>query len=206
MVRSASSVGLSVVKVIFSWQTNIYQARQLITERLQEVRDRLPANASPQISPITSPIATILMYALAPKVPTASDATSPMELRQLVDQKGVNRLLAVAGVSATNENAAGRVIVSADQELIGRGIGRATSVADLVRWRQGRSPYFGQVWAGKATEYGGSMPQLMGNPLNVLPPRRSTLRSHKRTIGASLFWRVFASRGQGVCRTRQDIS
>ncbi|MFN4066475.1 MAG: efflux RND transporter permease subunit [Thermosynechococcus sp.] len=173
MVRSASSVGLSVVKVIFSWQTNIYQARQLITERLQEVRDRLLANASPQISPITSPIATILMYALAPNVPTASDATSLMELRQLVDQKVVNRLLAVAGVSqviayggdvpqyqvlvhpdrlaaqqvslqevvagvsATNENAAGRVIVTADQELIVRGIGRATSVADLVRWRQG---------------------------------------------------------------------
>ncbi|WJI25394.1 efflux RND transporter permease subunit [Thermosynechococcus sp. B0] len=63
-VRSASSLGLSVVKVVFSWQTNIYQARQLITERLQEVRDRLPPNASPQISPITSPIATILMYAL----------------------------------------------------------------------------------------------------------------------------------------------
>lgn len=96
-VRSASSLGLSVVKVVFSWQTNIYQARQLITERLQEVRDRLPPNASPQISPITSLIATILMYALAPKVPTAPDATSLMELRQLVDQKVVNRLLAVPG-------------------------------------------------------------------------------------------------------------
>lgn len=167
-VRSASSLGLSVVKVVFSWQTNIYQARQLITERLQEVRDRLPPNASPQISPITSPIATILMYALAPKVPTAPDATSLMELRQLVDQKVVNRLLAVpgvsqviayggdvpqyqvlvhpdrlatqqvslqdvvAGVSGANENAAGGVIVTPDQELIVRGIGRATSVADLA--------------------------------------------------------------------------
>ncbi|MDR7922403.1 efflux RND transporter permease subunit [Thermosynechococcus sp. HY213] len=167
-VRSASSLGLSVVKVVFSWQTNIYQARQLITERLQEVRDRLPPNASPQISPITSPIATILMYALAPKVPTAPDDTSLMELRQLVDQKVVNRLLAVpgvsqviayggdvpqyqvlvhpdrlaaqqvslqdvvAGVSGANENAAGGVIVTPDQELIVRGIGRATSVADLA--------------------------------------------------------------------------
>ncbi|MFN4195663.1 MAG: efflux RND transporter permease subunit [Thermosynechococcus sp.] len=56
MVRSASSVGLSVVKVIFSWQTNLYQARQFITERLQEVRDRLPAMLHPKFHRLPPPL------------------------------------------------------------------------------------------------------------------------------------------------------
>ncbi len=177
-VRSTSSVGLSVVKVIFDWDTDIYQARQLITERLQAVRDRLPENAAPQISPITSPIATILMYALVLKEPEGDSRLSLMELRQWVDQQFVNRLLAVPGVSqviayggdvpqyqvwvqperlaayqvslaqvtsavaAANHNAAGGWIMTPDQELIVRGLGRVTSVSDLqeaiVDYRNGQ--------------------------------------------------------------------
>ncbi len=63
-VRSASAVGLSVVQVIFNWGTDIYQARQLVTERLQQTASRLPEGVEiPQISPISSPIGTILQYA-----------------------------------------------------------------------------------------------------------------------------------------------
>nr|WP_322744161.1 MULTISPECIES: efflux RND transporter permease subunit [unclassified Coleofasciculus] len=63
-VRSASGVGLSVVKVIFKWGTDIYQARQLVTERLQQATTRLPEGVeTPQISPISSPIGTVIQYA-----------------------------------------------------------------------------------------------------------------------------------------------
>lgn len=62
-VRSASAVGLSVVKVIFAWGTDIYQARQLVTERLQQAAEKLPEGIdSPQISPISSPIGTVMQY------------------------------------------------------------------------------------------------------------------------------------------------
>lgn len=93
-VRSASAVGISVVKVIFSWQTNIYQARQLVTERLQQAAEKLPEGIpTPQISPATSPIATVLQYAFT------AETTPLMEVRRRVDRDVTNRLLAVSGVS-----------------------------------------------------------------------------------------------------------
>ncbi|TAE05946.1 MAG: efflux RND transporter permease subunit, partial [Oscillatoriales cyanobacterium] len=59
-VRSSSAVGISVVKVIFDWNTEIYQARQLITERLQQAQNKLPVGVkTPQISPTTSPVGTV---------------------------------------------------------------------------------------------------------------------------------------------------
>ena len=54
-VRSASAAGLSVVKVVFAWDTDIFRARQLVTERLQQAQSKLPEGAeTPQLSPITS--------------------------------------------------------------------------------------------------------------------------------------------------------
>ncbi len=114
-VRSASAVGLSVVKVIFKWDADIYQARQLITERLQQAQEKLPENVkTPQIAPITSPISTVMMIAftiderqgsqgtgglsqLNPQPSTLK--TSLMELRRIADWQITNRLLAIPGVS-----------------------------------------------------------------------------------------------------------
>lgn len=104
-VRSSSAVGISVVKVIFKWGTDVYQARQLVTERLQQARSKLPAGVeTPQISPITSPIGTILMYAFSVEgegQPSGESATktSLMEVRRFVDRDVTNRLLAVPGIS-----------------------------------------------------------------------------------------------------------
>jgi CzcA family heavy metal efflux pump len=96
-VRSASAVGLSVVKVIFSWNTDIYQARQLVTERLQQASSRLPEGVEiPQISPISSPIGTILQYAFTVEENSQTDL---MVVRRLVDRDITNRLLAIPGVS-----------------------------------------------------------------------------------------------------------
>ncbi|APB34382.1 Cation efflux system protein [Gloeomargarita lithophora Alchichica-D10] len=104
-VRSFSAVGISVVRVIFNWGTDVYQARQLVTERLQQASSKLPTGIeSPQISPISSPIGTVLMYAFSventgqPQGEAASK-TSLMEVRRLVDRDVTNRLLAVPGIS-----------------------------------------------------------------------------------------------------------
>ncbi len=93
-VRSSSAASISVVRVIFNWGTNIYQARQLVTERLQSARSKLPASVeTPQIAPISSPIGTILTYAFTSK------NNDLMETRRLVDWQVTNRLLAVPGVA-----------------------------------------------------------------------------------------------------------
>ena len=93
-VRSASAAGISAVRVVFNWGTDIYQARQLITERLQSATSKLPQGVDPpQIAPISSPIGTILTYAFT------AEKTSLMEVRRLVDWQVTNRLLAVPGVT-----------------------------------------------------------------------------------------------------------
>src|SRR3989338_7181051 len=56
-VRSSSSEGLSFITVVFEWGTNIYDARQLVAEKVQIISSKLPANVKiPVLSPITSPI------------------------------------------------------------------------------------------------------------------------------------------------------
>ncbi|MFM7425613.1 MAG: efflux RND transporter permease subunit [Elainella sp.] len=106
-VRSASATGISVVKAVFEWGTDIFQARQLVTERLQQVQGKLPEGVEiPRIAPPSSPIGTILKFALTVEPPAGSGtapnqtpATSMMALRNLVDWKISNQLLAVPGVS-----------------------------------------------------------------------------------------------------------
>jgi CzcA family heavy metal efflux pump len=103
MVRSSSAVSISVVRVIFKWGTDVYQARQLVTERLQQVQEKLPEGVeNPQISPLSSPVGTVLQYAFTitptPQTPN-STPSSLMEVRRFVDRDVTNRLLAVPGVS-----------------------------------------------------------------------------------------------------------
>ncbi len=96
-VRSSSKVGLSMVQVVFDQDADIYQARQSVTERLQQIANQFPEGINPpEISPLVSPLGTILQYAF-----TVDDQgqTSLMDLRRSVEVTLSNQILSVPGVS-----------------------------------------------------------------------------------------------------------
>src|SRR5215207_9379845 len=91
-VRSNSAIGISIVFVEFNLDTDIYRARQLVNEKLQQVR--LPAGVPPPVlGPISSTMGEIMLISMTSKT------TSPMELRSIADWTVRPRLLGVTGVS-----------------------------------------------------------------------------------------------------------
>ncbi|MBD2456372.1 efflux RND transporter permease subunit [Nostoc sp. FACHB-87] len=101
-VRSSSAAGISAVRVIFNWGTEIYQARQLVTERLQQAASKLPPGVeTPQISPTTSPVGLVVQYAFTVESENNNSQVKIdlMGARRIVDWQVTNRLLAVPGVS-----------------------------------------------------------------------------------------------------------
>jgi nickel/cobalt tolerance cation efflux system protein len=96
-VRSSSKVGLSMVQVVFDQDADIYKARQSVTERLQQVTNQLPEGVHPpEISPLASPLGTILQYAFTVN---GQGKTSLLDLRHLVDSTLSNQILSVPGVT-----------------------------------------------------------------------------------------------------------
>jgi len=96
-LRSESIQGLSVVTVVFEEGTQVFLARQLLTERLADVTARLPQGVgSPHMSPLTSATMDVL------KIGLLSSTLSPMELRTLAEWTLRPRLLAVSGVARVN--------------------------------------------------------------------------------------------------------
>ena len=98
VVRSASKPGLSMVQVVFRDAAQLQNARQLVSERLQQLRTQLPASADwPEISPPLSPLGTVLQYAFT--LPDSASADEQLRLRSLVQTTYENALLAIPGVA-----------------------------------------------------------------------------------------------------------
>ncbi len=97
--RSLSRYGLSQVTVVFKDGTDIYFARQLISERLQEVREKLPQEISPAMGPIATGLGEIFMYTIEN---TESGTFSPADLRTAQDWIVKPQLRTVPGVVEVN--------------------------------------------------------------------------------------------------------
>jgi HME family heavy-metal exporter len=94
-VRSVSSAGLSFIYVTFDWSTEIFRARQMVSERLSAMEEGLPAGVVPRMGPISSIMGEIMQIA----IPIDTAKISPMQVREYADWVLRPRLMAVPGVA-----------------------------------------------------------------------------------------------------------
>lgn len=101
--RSLSRYGLSQITVIFKDGTDIYFARQLINERLQEVKNKLPPEVETSLGPISTGLGEIFMYTVTnkPNLPE-KQLYNPTELRTIQDWIIKPQLRNVEGVAEVN--------------------------------------------------------------------------------------------------------
>lgn len=93
-VRSSSTTGFSVIWVEFEWGTDIYRARQVVTEKLAALGNDLPANVGkPTLGPQSSIMGEVMTIGLS------SDSTSLLDLRTIADWVIRPRLLSTGGVA-----------------------------------------------------------------------------------------------------------
>ena len=98
-VRSTSSPGFSVVWVEFDWNTDVYLARQMVSERLTAVASELPAGVN---APVLGPQASILGEMMIIGLTSPGDSVGMMELRTIADRTIRPRLLSLSGVSSVS--------------------------------------------------------------------------------------------------------
>ena len=94
-VRSNSDVSLSLVYAEFSWDTDIYKARQFVQERLAGVRGVLPNGAEPFLTPVASLMGEILLIGVSSR----DDKTLPRDVRSIADWTIRPRLQSIPGIA-----------------------------------------------------------------------------------------------------------
>lgn len=160
-VRSISKFGLSVVTVVFDDNVDTYFARQLVNERLQSAKSRIPAGLNPELGPITTGMGEIFQYVIE------GYGYSPTELKTLHDWDIKYQLRTVQGVNEVNswggftqeyqvtvfperliqygltvqdvfkalennnDNFSGGIIEHGSEQYVVRGLGRVNSLDDI---------------------------------------------------------------------------
>ncbi|MBP7389088.1 MAG: efflux RND transporter permease subunit, partial [Chitinophagales bacterium] len=98
-IRSFSRFGLSLVTIVFKDGVDVYWARQQVSERLQEVKEVIPAGAGlPSLAPVTTGLGEIYQYVVKPK-PGYEGKFSATELRTIQDWMVRRQLLGTEGVA-----------------------------------------------------------------------------------------------------------
>ena len=93
-VRSSSAAGISIVWVEFEWGTDIYKARQIVTEKVNAISSQLPLGTGvPTLAPQSSIMGEIMLISVT------ADSTNIMDLRTITDWSIRPRLLSISGVS-----------------------------------------------------------------------------------------------------------
>ena len=103
--RSLSRYGLSQTTVIFEDGTDIYFARQLVNQRLQEARESLPAGITPSLGPISSGLGEIFLWTVEAEHDARKEdgkPYTPMDLRELQDWVIKPQLRNIPGVTEVN--------------------------------------------------------------------------------------------------------
>ncbi len=95
-IRSISKLGLSVITVVFKDNVDIYFARQLVNERMQAAKARLPEGLNPELGPITTGMGEIYQYVVEGK------GYSPSDLKTLHDWEIKYQLRTIPGVNEVN--------------------------------------------------------------------------------------------------------
>lgn len=160
-IRSSSSFGFSMVTVIFEDDMDIYFARQVVNEKLQQALPRLPRGVLPALGPVSTPMGQVFMYTLE------SDKHNLAELRTMQDfflkpqlsaVPGVAEVASIGGfvlqyqvnldadlmkayrvtpgqvysaIAGNNANIGAKVIEQSGQEYVIRGLGLVESVEDI---------------------------------------------------------------------------
>lgn len=95
VIRSVSSAGLSFIYITFNWDTEIYRARQMVSERLSSMEESIPSGVAPTMGPVSSIMGEIMQIA----IPIDVSKTTPMQVREYSDWVLRPRLLSIQGVA-----------------------------------------------------------------------------------------------------------
>src|SRR5690606_562825 len=95
-VRSISKLGLSMVTIAFDDSVNIYFARQIVNERIQEAKNRLPPGLEPTLGPVATAFGEVYQYTVE------GEKYSTMELKTIHEWMIKNQLRSVPGVNEVN--------------------------------------------------------------------------------------------------------
>ena len=130
-LRSLSKFGLSQITLVFKEGTDIYRARQLVSERLQNAVDDLPKGVSPKLAPITTGLGEIYYYVVdyapgyeSPDKPK-NRAEQLMELKLIHDFVVKPQLRSVSGIAEVNASGGYEkqiVILPKPEKLLASGV------------------------------------------------------------------------------------